>query len=299
MSDPTGPSREERLRQLLTDAVEPVEPAPGAEARLLAKLRVERDRPGVTQRLRWAGATLGAAAAIAGVVVVGVNVGGRSESSNSSSAARASAGGATSATAPEAGAASSAPTELNPVPPAGAAGSATSRDSQYSNAGSVPAPAGGAGADLAQPTAKAVQKVADLDGDGKADRLAISGSSLVAELSAGGHQTVVLPQVGPGARVLGIGSVATPSGTLTPVAFVRMNASGATVRDTLVVVFAGRLTVVQSGGRPVVLGVSTMQGYTCAGPLVITDASAAGYVISGDQLVARPNAVVSRAMSCY
>jgi hypothetical protein len=120
----------------------------------------------------------------------------------------------------------------------------------------------------------------------------ISGNSLVGELSAFGHQTITLPEVGQGAKVLGLAVVSSATGRPTPVAFIRLQAVP-DIRDTMVVVSQGRLTVLQLNNQPVLLGVSSTLGYACAGPLLVAGLPATGFVVSGDTLAAGSTTAVA------
>lgn len=278
MSDPSkAPSPEERLRQLLAEAVEPVEPGPGAEARLNAKIRARRRERHLPQRLRWAGATLGAAAVLVGAVFV-VTQTGRNDGSSASTAAGSSAT-SSSDRAPQAAEAS---------PPA---------------AGSAPGGAkGGSGGQAYAPAEKnaavpssrsSSQLLGNLPATsartpGGGDQLTLSGSQLTERFRTGNQtvtQSVTLPQVSAGARVLGVTQLRDAAGALMPVAFVRIGADASQARDTLVAVVGGKLTVLRLAGQPVVLDVTTTEGYACAGPLNVTSGQVTSYVVSGPDLV--------------
>jgi hypothetical protein len=133
----------------------------------------------------------------------------------------------------------------------------------------------------------------DLDGDHAPDQLTISGKSLVVSFKHS-RQTVTLPQVGSGARVLGVRLLDNASGGLTPVAFVRLRADSAHVYDTVVTVASGKLTVMRLDGKPVVLTVAGSQGYSCAGPLIVSAGRVTSYVVSGADLVAKGSGGAAR-----
>jgi hypothetical protein len=294
---------EERLRLLLTDAVEPVQPGPGAEARLQAKIRAGRRERDLPKRLRWAGAALGAAAVVAGGVLV-VSQTGRDDGSSASSATSATSE-RTPASGPSSpgdasGAASGASSGAlsygsnAPVPAAAASpptadlGKATTE--QQSGAGSVagaPQLSGGvAGAKSAplSPLAASAFAPSDLNGDNSSDQLTLSGQRLVVTFR-GSTQSVTLPQVSAAARVLGVTQLKNAAGASVPVAFIRLGADSAHARDTLVAVVAGKLTVLRLDGQPVVLAVTATQGYTCDGALVVTAAKVTGYTVDGADLI--------------
>jgi hypothetical protein len=270
---------DERLRQLLSEAVEPVQPGPGAEARLQAKIRARRRSRDLPRRLRWAGAALGTAAVVAGgAAVIGTQTGGSSDSSASSAGSQASVPSS-------AGAAS--PASLPPASQGVRSGASAEARNASPQAGSQLL-GGGAGSATAPthpgPAYKALIP-SDLDGDRVPDQLTISGNSLVVNFQHS-RQTVTLPQVGAGARVLGVTLLATSAGGSTPVAIVRLEADAAHAHDTLVSLVAGKLTVLRLDGTPAVLTVAGSHGYACAGPLVISAGQVTSYVVSGADLVA-------------
>jgi hypothetical protein len=301
---------DDRLRQLLSEAVEPVQPGPGAEARLQAKIRARRRSRDLPRRLRWVGAALGTAAVVAGAAVaIGTQTGGSSDSSSASSAAGASTpspakalrpGGPSARASSASGAKAAAP-----ALPSTARGGMTSDGSTAHRTPSPEAdsqlPGAGAGTVNGAPEATApnlggmYQAVvpSDLDGDHAPDQLTISGKSLVVTFKHS-RQTVTLPQVGAGARVSGVRLLDNTSGGLTPVAFVRLRADSAHVYDTVVTVASGKLTVMRLDGKPVVLTVAGSQGYSCAGPLIVSARRVTNYVVSGADLVAKRSGGVAR-----
>ncbi len=119
MTDP----QEEALRRLLAEAVQPVQPAPGAEARLHARIRAraseQRDARRRRTRLlgRGAAAVGSLAAVVVAVVLVVQGVGDRGSSSDSSAGGAADAGSAPAAapSAPVADASSSAASLASPA----------------------------------------------------------------------------------------------------------------------------------------------------------------------------------------
>jgi hypothetical protein len=284
-----SPAPEERLRLLLSDAVEPLQPGPGAEARLHAKIRAGRRERNWPNRLRWAGATLGAAAVLAGGVLV-VTQTGRGDGSSASTATASSPRSGPSSSGASSGALSYGAGAPRPA----AAASASTADlggttleplEQQKRVGSVtggPQLSDGAAAPM-NPQFRAPNS-SDLNGDHSPDQLTISGQRLVV-IFRSSTQSVTLPQVSAGARVLGVTQLQNAAGQWVPVAFIRVGADSAHARDTLVAVVAGKLTVLQLGGQPVVLAVTGSQGYTCDGALVITSATATRYTVNGANLI--------------
>jgi hypothetical protein len=318
MSDPDL-TPDERLRQMLSEAVEPVQPGPGAEARLHAKIRARRRTRDLQRQLRWAGVVLGAAAVVTGGILVLGPHSGRGSDGSSASSALAAGASSTSAAQPSAAAAgpSGPPASPNsakqaapavPVPaqssaataglPPGSASSRTGSDLSGGTTRPVPSlEAGIAGSQAYQPT-----PASDLDGDHVADQLTLSGQKLVVNFRHG-RQTVTLPQVGAGARVLGVTLLQKETGGLTPVAIVRLRVDAVHAYDTLVALVpagtAGKLTVLRLDGKPVVLTVSGSQGYACAGPLLLTTGTAKAYVVESANLVADgPGGVARPGSNC-
>ena len=286
-----SPTPEERLRLLLSEAVEPLQPGPGAEARLHAKIRAGRRERSWPNRLRWAGATLGAAAVLAGGVLV-VTQTGRGDGSSASSATASSPRSGPASSGASSGASSSGALSDGagaPRPAAAASGSIADLGGttleQQKRVGSVtggPQLSEGAAAPM-NPQFGALNS-SDLNGDHSPDQLTISGQRLVV-IFRSSTQSVTLPQVSAGARVLGVTQLQNAAGEWVPVAFIRVGADSAHARDTLVAVVAGKLTVLQLGGQPVVLAVTGSQGYTCDGTLVITAATVTGYTVNGANLI--------------
>jgi hypothetical protein len=258
-----GPTPEQRLRELLTEAVEPVQPGAGAEARLRSKIRTRRRERDLPRRLRWAGASLGVTALVAGVVVVAAQTGHDDGSAASSSVA---SGASSKSTAQSAG----------PSPQGGPQGGLTEGTHAPSAAAGNQRAAAGSAAD-ASPKALAPlsSSVApsDLDGDHVPDTLTLSGQQLTVKFRDG-TQTVTLPQVSSGARVLGVTLLPNAKGGSTPVAFIRLGADVAPAHDTVVAVVAGKLTVLRLHGEPAVLTVTGSGGYACP-----------SYTVSGANLV--------------
>jgi hypothetical protein len=289
-----SPTPEERLRLLLAEAVEPVQPGPGAEARLRAKIHAGRRERDLPRRLRWAGAALGAAVVLAGGVLVVTQTGRTDGTSDSFSATSAGAPAAAGPSSPAAGS-SGALSYGHQAPRPAAAASAPTADlggttsDQQKGAGSVAGTPqvseGKSGVEAAplNPQGAALTPF-DLDGDRSSDRLMISGQRLVVAFRSG-TQSVTLPQVSVGARVLGVTQLRNASGAWTPVAFIRLGADSAHARDTLVAVVAGKLTVLRLAGKPVVLAVTATQGYTCAGLLLVAAGEQAAYTVDGADLI--------------
>ncbi len=274
--DETHP-RADAVRRLLTEAVEPVEPAPGAQARLLARARKQRrrayERPG---RLRWAG---GALAATAVVVAGSVYFAGKSGQESNSSAAS-SPGGTTSAAASRAPEA--APNAGGPTTSGGLRlGTATSPLSPDQQALRDLAARSAAGAPVPK---AATQGSTSFDQSMNPDTLTLEGSTLVARLSPGDVQRVALPAVGIGARVLGVALIDSGSGGQVPVVFVRLQARVGYTQDTLVGDVGGRLAVLQLSSKSVLLVRDAGHAYSCAGPLLISQGSSRSYVVAGASL---------------
>lgn len=269
--------REDALRRLLAEAVEPVQPAPGGQARLLAKVRKQRRRAHQgPARLRLAGGVLAATAVLVGG---GVYFAGHAGDDNST-ASSASGAGASAPSAPVAGPSSAARE-------AGGAGSPIngSAVTPEQRASSSQDSSGGTTDQRAAP--KAVTLVPpDLDGDGVPDSVTIEGSALVAQLSREGLQRVSLPPTGAGARVLGITLLDSASGGQVPVVFIRLQELNGHTQDTIASLVDGRLVVLKLGPTPVVLVRDAGHAYSCAGPLTITEGSSRNYVARGASLVA-------------
>ena len=298
MSSPDKPSTpDERLRLLLTEAVEPIQPGPGAEARLRGTIRARRRERDLPKRLRWAGAALGAATLVAGGVFVVAQTG-RGDGSSASSASSAKSAsspasgpslpGASSSGALSYGAKGPLPAAAA-SPPADAAGGTTADSQQDAGkrAANVPQLSQGGTGMQAAPVEPlgGVLTPSDLDGDHSPDQLTLSGSRLTVTFR-GGVQTVTLPQVSAGARVLGVTQLQSAAGARTPVAFIRLGADSVHARDTVVAVVSGKLTVLKLDRQPVVLAVTASQGYACDGSLVVTAATVASYTVNGANLVA-------------
>jgi hypothetical protein len=290
---------EEKLRQLLTEAVEPVQPGPGAQARLQAKIRQQRAPRDVRRGLRWAGAVLGTAAVVSGAAVAINAQHGHSTDSSASSASSAKTGSANSdstssgkVNGPMAGpsaADSRSATTPNVETTAGAGGAAPAAQASppsYAPAAGDKSLSGGTTQKVPEdlsPLARSITPL-DLNGDNQADVLTLTDQRLIVKFS-NGSQSATLPQVSTGARVLGVTELRNASGTWTPVAFVRLEASPGYARETLVAVVDGKLTVLRLSGKPVQLTVTAAQGYTCAGSLIVTAGGVFGYVVSGADLV--------------
>jgi hypothetical protein len=281
--------REQALRRLLADAVEPIEPAPGAQTRLLARARAHRRRTERPLMARWAPAALATLLVILGVMVVfAVRGANRSNGSNASSAAGSAAGAPSQAAestaaqqpaAPEsAAAASAAASALAPVPQSkqlssGAAFSGTDAGRRY-----IPTPD-------AVPAALAPS---DLDRDGRPDTFTLGAGTLAAQLSGDGLEAVSLPPLGPGAKVLGVRALTDPNGAPVAVVFVRLRQVGASATDTLAALVDGRLTVLKQGSGPALLTVDSSHGYTCNQGTLTVSGSTTPLVVHGAKLVASP-----------
>ena len=283
---PAEQTPEDRLRQMLSEAVEPVQPGPGAEARLQAKIRAGRRERDLPRRLRWAGATVGVAALVAGGVLV-VSQTGRSDGSQSSSTAVGAPAAAASTQAGVSGKSRASRPSTEVEGPAGGAIAGSQKAAGAPLPAASPLSYGAVSGDnptSLDPLGRA-SVPSDLNADHVPDRLSISGQSLVVSFS-GSSQSVTLPQLSSGARVLGVTQLQTAPGAWTPVAFIRLGANSAQARDTLVAVVGGKLTVLRLGAAPVVLAVTPSRGYTCAGPLVVTAGTVQAYFVSGAELVA-------------
>jgi hypothetical protein len=270
--------REQELRRLLAEAVEPVEPAPGAQARLLARARAERSRKQRPLMARWAPAVLATLLVIGGVTVV-FAVRGANRSNGSSAAS--TAGGAPSTAAGR----STAAAQASAAAPAPASqqlstGKSASTDSgkgsgsTFSLNPNVPVPA------ALTPT--------DLDGDGRPDTFTLGAGTLAAQLSRYGLEAVSLPPLGPGAKVLGITTLTDPNGGAVPVVFVRLRQVGATATDTIAALVDGRLTVLQQGSGPVLLTIDASHGYVCSQRSLALAGNTTPLVIEGLRLVPSP-----------
>ncbi len=270
------------LTRMLADAVEPVQPAPGAQARLLARVRT----PSLTgQRLRWAAAGVTTAAVvIVAVVFFAGHLANGSDGTSASTAGLPSVAGESSTSAA--------------LP---AAPSASARLTTPKSASGPDAETFGSAA----PSATQPDSALDLDGDGKPDTLTIEQGNLVAELSHAGVQAVRLPPVGPGAKVLSVTSLpavsptssATSSGATAgrvPIAFIRLEARPGQARDTAVALDNGWLTVLTRGGTPVQLLVDSGHGYGCTEAGLALAGADSAYVVRRSQLVPSPFLVATR-----
>jgi hypothetical protein len=241
--------REAALRRLLADAVEPLEPAAGSQARLEARIHQaevqaqaeqRRSKKSETQKsrwrrlspagLHWSGA--GVSAVAAGVVVVAAAVFFATHASRTGDSAASSAGSPASAP------------------------SAASAATQGASAGSSShAPAKEPAPELASPAA-----ANDLDGDGIADVFTLNGDTLSAQLSQSGEQQVTLPPTGAGARVLGVTDLQSVAGSPVQVVFVRLLGRAGFAQDAVAALLDGRLTVLRFGAQPAVLTVDSTAG---------------------------------------
>jgi hypothetical protein len=268
--------REQELRRLLADAVEPIEPSPGAETRLLARARAQerhRRRPLMT-RLRIPAAVVSfLAIVVLAVVFVRANRGSNGASAGSTAASAPSrAPESSSASAASAGTAKP-PTALNPVP------SSKSLSNEK-----------GAGTSYSGDTSATRPQVAslvpfDLDGDGRTDTFTLGAGTLGAQLSRYGLEAVSLPPLGAGARVLGVTSLTAPDGTPVAVVFVRLRQVGSTATDTIVSLVNGRLTVLRLDSGPVSLTIDATHGYGCSQGTLAISGKATPLAVDGSWLV--------------
>ena len=282
--------REDTLRRLLTEAVEPVTPKPGSEARLRARIRAsQRSRTRVPLALRWSAAGVSAVAIIVVGAVFAVSHHDAGSSSNSSAEAGPSVAGQpaegkasgtlqqpnaadlANGAAASAGAAPAAPTR---EPPSSHGSKAQNgRDSNGSN-GSGVTPEASAGPDV--------------DGDGIGDVLRLDRGALVAQLSKDGLQAVALPRPGAGERILSVTHLVTAANVPVPVVFVRLSTSLVAQRDVVVSLVNGRLTLLRFGSDTAVLTVDATHGYACVNAELGISGRPAPYVLAGSQLVASP-----------
>ena len=296
----TEDRREHELRRLLAEAVKPVEPGPGAQTRLLARARsqAQRKRRHPAGVLRWAVPVTIVSLALIFAVTFGV-IAGRNDRGASKGAS--TAAGSASVSAPE-GASSRA---------AAAAGPSGTPDATLMQP-AVPSPLtanSGSGTSLSsEQNGKAATDQSlvpsDLDGDGRVDSFAINAGKLQAMLSTDGAQTVELPEVGAGARVLGMAFLTDPSGNTVRALFVRLNVADATPTDTIATVVSGHLTVVQKGSGPVLLTIDAGHGYGCSQGSLVVSGDTTPYVIDGSRLVASPQlravlAPAGKTSGCY
>ncbi len=274
--------REKALRRLLTDAVEPVEPAPGAQTRLLARARAQRRRNQRPLMVRWGvSAALASLLVILGVVVVSaIQAGNRSSDSSAAS----SAPGAPSRreAGPERSAPQASPAPAPALPPVQSSGAAAeSQNATGTGYGSAGKQLSGLG-----PDAASVARLSDLDGDGVRDTLTLGAGTLAAQLSRYGLEAVALPPLGPGARVLAVTTLSDAGGHPVAVVFVRLRQVGSTATDTIASVVAGRLTVLRQGSGPVLLTIDARHGYACNQGTLAESGKTAPFVVDGAQLVA-------------
>lgn len=251
--------RAETLRRLMVDAVEPIHPAPGSQARLQARVAAaaKREPSGKkASRSRWrvspAGLGWSAAGLSTAVVVVAAAIFFATHGSRTGSSSASSGVGSAAVKAPS---------------PAGAA-----------SAGSTHPPANPQDVALGE----------DLDGDGVRDAFTLAGSTLSVQLSRDGQQQVTLPATGSGARVLGVTQLVSPSGTGVRVVFVRLVESPGFSQDAIAALVDGDLTTLRFGSQPAVLTVDATNGYACSDGELAVSGNPAPYVVQGDQLVASP-----------
>jgi hypothetical protein len=284
-----------------------VEPAAGAQTRLLARARAQVQRKSRGPLiLRWGVPVVFASLAIVIVVTVAfaINRGGGSNSSASTSAGSATGSAPVKGPA-EAAQASAGPSAaggaersgLNPAPATPQLGSGKSATT-YSGA----AP-NAATTDLGQLSVGV--RSANLDGDGTEDSIAVQGGSLVAALSRDGVQRVTLPPpVASAAHVLGVATLSDPNRNAVTVVFVRLTQAGSASTDTIVAVVNGRLTVLRQGSDPVLLSVDPTHGYGCDQRSLAIAGDTTPFVVDGSALVASPElrGVVTppaKALGCF
>jgi hypothetical protein len=246
--------RQEALRRLMVEAVQPIHPAPGSQARLQARIESAeaeaKQRPEKAKRswrrvspasLGWSGVGVSTAAIVVATVIFATH-GTRTGSSSS---------GASSISAPAAASAGAAPAQGAEKKP-----SALVRG--------------------------------DLDGDGIADAFTLAGGTLTVALSGGGRQQVTLPATGPGARVLDVTQLKSPAGNPVPVVFVRLLERTGLIQDAAATLVDGRLTVLGLDSRPAVLTVDATHGYACSDGELALSGNPAAYAVQGSQLVTSP-----------
>jgi hypothetical protein len=280
--------REEQLRRLLSEAVEPVQPAPGAQTRLLARARAQahhRKSRG-TPALRWAVPLTLASLVVIAVVTVAFAVHGGNRSNSSASTV---AGSATVKGPPETDTSSAAASQaqagggasLNPATPQPSSPPELSLGTRKTTGGTAYGPSAPVNAQAAAPEY--------VDSDGIFDTLSLQGGDLVATLSHDGVQVVSLPPpVGAGARVLGVTTLSSPDRAPVRVVFVRLTQAGTAATDTAVAVVGGRLTVLREGRDPVLLTIDPTHGYGCDQRSLVVAGNTTPLVVDGAQLVASP-----------
>jgi len=280
-----GPEREEVLRRLLAQAVEPVEPGPGAQTRLLARARAQqrrRRRPLIARLALPAG--LVSLLIVLGVTVVFATRGGHGSGSSASTAA----GSAPAAAGPSHTAVAA------PAPPDGAHAPALRDSGSLAASPQAKAATGGTFDSNAQSGTSAYApaplalRPSDLDGDGRPDTFTIGAGTLAAQLSSLGLEAVSLPPLGPGAKILGTTWLFNPHGQPVPVVFVRLRQVGASSTDTVAVLENGALKIVQQGPGPVLLTIDASHGYACNGGGLAESGNPTPLVVDGAQLVASP-----------
>jgi hypothetical protein len=283
--------REQQLRRLLSEAVDPVQPAPGAQTRLLAKVRAQahhrKSRRPLVLRLALP-VTLACAVAIFVVTIAFATHGGDRSDSSASTASGATTSRSAEAAAPSkaalaparpSAADASPPQVLNPAPnspePDLSKSTAAYGNSKTQSGVSGSASVGG--------------RPVDLDGDGVPDTIGVQGENLVATLSKDGVQKVALPQpVGAGARVLGGTTLSDLNRKPVAVVFVRLTRDATAATDTMAAVVGGRLTVLRQGSDPVLLTIDPTHGYGCDQSSLAIAGDTTPFVVDGSRLVASP-----------
>ncbi len=305
--------REQELRRLLSEAVEPVEPAPGAQTRLFARARAQAHRRKSRKPLivRWAVPLTFAAVIVffAVTVTFALRHGQGSEASKSGGTdaagapSRAAESSPASALAPAAPSATPGPLQYKPVPRAPSSQDLSSL--QNGSGGSTYGKSANAQAGATGTARPSLDFLPDLDGDGAPDSVSLADSTLTATLSRDGVQTVSLPPpVGSGSGVLGATTLSDPSGKPVIVVFVRLTQAGPDATDTLVSVVGGRLTVLRQGSEPALLTIDPTHGYACDQRALVLAGNMTPYVVSGAQLVPPPQqrgviTPAGKVLGCY
>jgi hypothetical protein len=261
--------QEDALRRLLAEAVEPVRPGPGAEARLQARVRAQAQSGGRgrADRRRWFGwgaTALGSVAVILVAVVLVVNGTGGRESSGASSA----------------GSAASSPQQAAPDSASGAGPSAAAA----SASGAPPLDAPGI-----QPRESAQPSLQYSSGAGERV-LEFSATPTPSLRLAGvaGAPSVTLPAVGAGAGIRAVVTLPTLAGGPVDVAVVRLT-TGPPAQDVLVSLAGDRPTLLTLDGQPLRLTVDAAHGYACTTLNGVSLANGDGpYVVDGSTLTLSP-----------
>jgi len=261
---PQEEAQEQALRRLLAEAVEPVQPGPGAETRLRARIRAKQEERLRVRRRRhrmlgWGATALGSAAVVLVAVVLLVNGGGRSSSSGSSSAGSA---------------ASPLSTPAGPTAAGQEAGAGTQA-------------AGPEVAQLSTPYA-AAGRVTPL-------QFTATPTPTLSLPDVPGAPSVQLPPTGRGAGIRAITHLPMLGGGTVDVAVVRLQADPNAV-DVLVSLAGDGLTLLQLDGRLIELRVDATHGYACTPNGLALAGQRAPYVVDGNELVKSPDLVAVAAL---